>query len=87
MVGKPQEGRRKALTPAQAQRRYRQRKKHVANRFHRGSKDGKHYWLTPPDIGGRVRVRFRSLSVAAAGGVRRADLRVGTGELGQPAVR
>jgi hypothetical protein len=50
MVGKPRDGRKKALTPAQAQKRYRARKKHTANRFHRGAADGRHYWLTPPEL-------------------------------------
>jgi hypothetical protein len=49
--GRPQEGRSKALNRAQIQRRYRARRKVADNKFNGGSRrDGKHYWLTPPEL-------------------------------------
>jgi hypothetical protein len=31
---------------------------HADNKFHRGAKDGRHYWLTPPDLYARLEAEF-----------------------------
>jgi|ERR1700733_1743707 hypothetical protein len=33
-------------------------KKPTNNKFHKGNPDGKHYWLTPPDLRNRLQARF-----------------------------
>src|SRR4051794_11759858 len=46
MAGKPWHGRKRAMSPAQRQRRYRAKLK----RERGNSEDGKRYWITPPDL-------------------------------------